>query len=62
MLNGFGDVVEIECICIGLEVEFGVWVVYDGVDLLWGEVVCGMIDCVVVMMGCIDILVNNVGI
>ncbi|MBD8694877.1 3-hydroxybutyrate dehydrogenase [Stenotrophomonas sp. CFBP 13718] len=62
VLNGFGDVQEIERIRSSLEAEFGVRVTHDGADLSCGEAVREMIDRAVEKMGRIDILVNNAGI
>jgi 3-hydroxybutyrate dehydrogenase len=62
VLNGFGDVAEIEKLRLGLEREFRVRVVYFGTDMSDAKAVRGLIDDVTRRLGRVDILVNNAGI
>jgi 3-hydroxybutyrate dehydrogenase len=62
VLNGFGDVGEIEAIRSGIEREHGVRAVYDAADMSDGPAVRKLIAASVERLGRIDILVNNAGI
>jgi 3-hydroxybutyrate dehydrogenase len=62
VLNGFGEVGEIEAIRSGIEREHGVRAAYDGTDMSKGEAVRGLITTAVHKFGRLDILVNNAGI
>jgi 3-hydroxybutyrate dehydrogenase len=62
MLNGFGNLQEIEAIRTGLAAEFGVEVAYNGADLMKAEGVAALIRAAEETFGHLDILVNNAGI
>eukprot|EP00887_Chlorella_sp_A99_P004544 scaffold56.g4544.t1 len=62
VLNGLGDLAEIERLRADLAQAHGVRVFYDGADLSNGETVRRMVANVVQEMGRLDILVNNAGI
>jgi len=62
VLNGFGDVDQIEKLRAGLASQHGVKVLYDGADLSRGEAVRQLVANTVQSLGRIDILVNNAGI
>ena len=62
MLNGFGDVAEIEKLRASMASEFGVKVVYSGADMSKPAAVTGMVDEAIKAFGGVDILVNNAGI
>ena len=62
MLNGFGDVHEIEKIRSGLAEEFSVKVHYDGADLMKPDQVAAIVKKTQHELGSLDILVNNAGI
>jgi 3-hydroxybutyrate dehydrogenase len=62
MLNGFGDVHEIEKIRSGLAEEFFVKVHYDGADLMKPDQVAAIVKKTQHELGSLDILVNNAGI
>jgi 3-hydroxybutyrate dehydrogenase len=62
VLNGLGDVDEIEAIRSGIEREHGVRVVYDGADMSKEQAVRGLIARTIEKFGRLDILVNNAGI
>jgi 3-hydroxybutyrate dehydrogenase len=62
MLNGFGDVAEIEQLRTGLAKEFSVRVLYDGADLSKPEQVAAIVKKTQDELGSLDVLVNNAGI
>lgn len=62
MLNGFGDMAEIEKTRAGMAKDHGVTVAYNGADLSAPDEVGGLIDAAVKELGGVDILVNNAGI
>lgn len=62
MLNGFGDVNEIEKIRSELEKNNGIKVFYSGADLSKPEEATGLIKEAEKKLGQVDILVNNAGI
>ncbi|MGF1476173.1 MAG: 3-hydroxybutyrate dehydrogenase [Geminicoccaceae bacterium] len=62
MLNGFGDLDEIEKTRADLAETHGTEVAYDGADLSNGEGVRGLIDNTTKTFGQVDVLVNNAGI
>ncbi len=62
MMNGFGDVDEIEKIRTGLAKEFSVRVLYDPADLMKPDQVAGIVKKTQDELGSLDILVNNAGI
>ncbi len=61
MLNGFGDVAEIERIRAGLEQASGSEVVYNGADLTKADAIEALVKETEAALGPIDILVNNAG-
>jgi 3-hydroxybutyrate dehydrogenase len=62
VLNGFGDLGEIETIRKGIECEHGVRAIYDSADMSKPDAVRGLIAATVEKFGRLDILVNNAGI
>jgi 3-hydroxybutyrate dehydrogenase len=62
MLNGFGNVLEIERVRGRLKEEHGVDVVYSGADLSQAAAVAEMVETAIDYFGQIDILINNAGI
>lgn len=62
VLNGFGNLEEIEAIRADIENEHSVRVIYDGSDMSKGDAVRGMIAKTAETLGRVDILVNNAGI
>jgi 3-hydroxybutyrate dehydrogenase len=62
VLNGLGDISEIEAIRREIERDYGVHAIYDGADMSKGEAVRGLIAATVEKFGRLDILVNNAGI
>ena len=62
ILNGFGDMVEIEKICQALGARHDVPVRYEGADMSQPGAISDMIERVVRDCGPVDILVNNAGI
>src|SRR5690554_6304650 len=62
VINGFGDVDQIERTRSGIEAEFGVRAHYLAADLSDGNATRQFIDAAAKAMGGIDILVNNAGI
>ena len=62
VLNGFGDVKEIETLRAGLAAKFGVKVLYDGADMSKADQIEAMMHKAEKDLGGIDILVNNAGI
>jgi 3-hydroxybutyrate dehydrogenase len=62
VLNGFGDVDEIERLRAGLSERHGVDVRYDGADLSRVDAIEAMMGEALARFGCIDLLVNNAGI
>jgi 3-hydroxybutyrate dehydrogenase len=62
VLNGFGEMSEIETIRSGIERAHGVRAVYDGADVSKEDAVRGLITATVEKFGRLDILVSNAGI
>jgi 3-hydroxybutyrate dehydrogenase len=62
VLNGLGDISEIEAIRREIERDYGVRAIHDGADMSKGEAVRGLIAATVEKFGRLDILVNNAGI
>jgi 3-hydroxybutyrate dehydrogenase len=62
LLNGFGDVEDIERVRAGLTEEFGVAVGYSGADMSRPDEVVEMVDMAGAELGPVGILVNNAGI
>jgi 3-hydroxybutyrate dehydrogenase len=62
MLNGFGDLDEIERLRLGLARDHGVRVSYSAADMSNPDQVRHMIDQATAELGRVDILVNNAGI
>ena len=62
ILNGFGDVAEIEALRAGIERDHGVKARYDGADMSRADAIEPMMARVLAEFGSIDILVNNAGI
>jgi len=62
ILNGFGDVAEIERLRASLAADHGVTVRYDGADLSKQGPIEGMMKKAIGEFGAVDILVNNAGI
>ena len=62
MLNGFGDLGQIEALRAGLAKEFGVKVAYNAADMSKPDQIHAMVKAAVAELGAVDILVNNAGI
>ncbi len=62
MLNGFGDAGAIETLRAGIAAEFGVRVLYSGVDMSKPEQIAAMVADAEEKLGAVDIQVNNAGI
>ena len=62
MLNGFGDVTEIERLRAGLASEAGVQVLYSSADMSKPEAIASMVADAEAQFGAVDIIVNNTGI
>ena len=62
MLNGFGNVVQIEQLRAGLAAEHKVTVLYSSADMARPLEVTAMVDQVARRFGSVDVLVNNAGI
>ncbi len=62
VINGFGDMAEIEKVRASIESEFGVTCVYSGADMTKPDEITGMIADAEKTFGAVDILVNNAGI
>ena len=62
MLNGFGNVVQIEQLRAGLAAEHKVTVLYSSADMAKPLEVTAMVDQVARRFGSVDVLVNNAGI
>ena len=62
ILNGFGDVAEIEALRAGIEKEFGVKARYDGADMGKPDAIEVMMKKALAQFGSVDVLVNNAGI
>lgn len=62
MLNGFGDMKEIDSIRAGLAAEHGVKVAYSAADMTKAADIAAMIAEAEKAFGAVDILVNNAGI
>ena len=62
MLNGFGNVVQIEQLRAGLAAEYKVTVLYSSADMAKPLEVTAMVDQVARRFGSVDVLVNNAGI
>ena len=62
VLNGFGDVSEIEIVRASLAMEHAVEVTYDAADMSKPEAIGRMIEGAAAHFGRVDVLVNNAGI
>jgi 3-hydroxybutyrate dehydrogenase len=62
VINGFGDVAEIEALRDKLEKAHGVKVRYDGADMTKPATIEAMVKAASAEFGAVDILVNNAGI
>ena len=62
VINGFGDVAEIEALRGKLENTHGVKVRYDGADMTKPATIEAMVKAASAEFGAVDILVNNAGI
>ena len=62
VLNGFGDRAEIEQLCMTLNTQHDVPVLYDDADMSKPDAIRDMIERVGRSFGPVDILVNNAGI
>ncbi len=62
MLNGFGDVAQIEAMRAQLAQEFGVGVAYDAADLSDPQGPARLVEAASTTFGRVDVLVNNAGI
>lgn len=62
LLNGLGDMAEIEKTRLGLEREFGTKVFYHGADMRKPDDIRAMVQAAEKSFGKVDILVNNAGI
>jgi 3-hydroxybutyrate dehydrogenase len=62
MINGFGEVAEIEAERAGIESDYGVRAVYNGADMSKGDEIAAMIAAAEAEFGKVDILINNAGI
>ena len=62
MLNGFGDVAEIETIRARLEKRHGIRVGYHGADMSKPDEIAALISATAEQFGTVDIVVNNAGI
>ncbi len=62
MLNGFGDMKEIEALRGSLSAEFGVQIGYDGADMSKATEIKALIERTTTRFGKVDILINNAGI
>ncbi len=62
MINGFGELAEIEAERAGIESEYGVRAVYNGADMSKGDEIAAMIATAEAEFGKVDILINNAGI
>ena len=62
MLNGFGELKEIEALRSGLEKAHGVKVLYHGADMSKPQEIADMVAAAERGLGGVDILVNNAGV
>jgi len=62
MLNGFGDVAQIEALRSELAATYGVRVAYSGADISKPDQITAMVADAAKTLGAVDILVNNAGI
>jgi len=62
MLNGFGDMAEIERLRAGLAAEHKITVLYSSADMARPAEIVAMIDQAKRRLGAVDVLVNNAGI
>jgi len=62
VINGFGDLQEVESICQSIRNDYGVQVYYNDADLSSGDGATYLIEDTVKRFGSVDILVNNAGI
>lgn len=62
MINGFGELAEIEAERAGIESEYGVRAVYNSADMSKGDEIAAMIATAEAEFGKVDILINNAGI
>ena len=62
LINGFGDVAEIEAIRAGLESEFKVGAVYSPADMTKPAEIAAMVEAAVSAFGSVDIAIANAGV
>ena len=62
ILNGLGNLEEIEALRAELAAQYAVEVIYDGANMLEPTEIAKMVSSAEQKFGCVDILVNNAGI
>ncbi len=62
MLNGFGDMQQIEALRAGLEKDHGVKIGYNRADISKPEQIAAMVVDTLKTLGSLDILINNAGV
>lgn len=62
VLNGLGDIQEIQSLAADMADQYGVNVIYDGANMLEPAEISHMVTAAVKKFGGVDILVNNAGI
>lgn len=62
VLNGLGDLAEIESLRAEMAEQYGVKVIYDGANMLEPEEISNMVKTAEKKFGSVDILINNAGI
>lgn len=62
VLNGLGDLDQIESLRADMAKQYGVEVIYDGANMLEPTEISNMVKTAEKKFGCVDILVNNAGI
>lgn len=62
VLNGLGDIQEIQSLAADMADQYGVNVIYDGANMLEPAEISHMVKAAVKKFGSVDILVNNAGI
>lgn len=62
MLNGFGDLKEIESLRTRIAADYGVNTAFNGADISRPSAICEMVQDAKRKLGGVDILVNNAGI
>jgi 3-hydroxybutyrate dehydrogenase len=62
MINGFGEMKEIQAIRSRLEGEFGVKACYSAADMTRPDEIAEMVERASEQFGCVDVLVNNAGV